>query len=291
MRFDLWLPTANPFATPDYLQAVCEEAEARGVNRLWVGEHVVLFDEYGSRYPYAGDGRIPAGGETGLLDPLVTLSFMAAHTRRVRLGTAMCLLPQRNPVYTAKEVSTLDWLSTGRVDLGVGVGWLREEFEALGVPWERRGRRTDEYLGVLRALWEDDPSEFRGELFTLPSCRQHPKPVQRPVPIHVGGESDAALRRVARVAHGWVPFNQRPEELATLVGRLDEILGEAGRPRGEIEITICPYFTPTAPPDVAAYAEAGATGIAALLFAFEAGQVPGAFDALAPLQEAALAGG
>ena len=291
MRFDLWLPTANPFATPEYLKAVCDEAETRGIDRLWVGEHVVLFDDYASRYPYATDGRIPVGGETGLLDPLVTLAFMAAHTSSVRLGTAMCLLPQRNPVYTAKEVASLDWLSSGRVDFGVGVGWLREEFEALGVPWPARGRRTDEYLEVLRTLWEDDPSEFRGELFELPPCRQHPKPLQRPVPVHVGGESDAAMRRLARAAHGWVPFNQRPDELAALVGRLDRVLEEEGRARQDLEITICPYFTPTTPADVAAYAEAGATGFAALLFAFEAGQVAGAFDALGPLQEAARAAG
>ena len=291
MRFDLWLPTANPFATPEYLKAVCDEAEARGVDRIWVGEHVVLFDDYASRYPYAADGRIPVGGETGLLDPLVTLAFMAAHTSSVRLGTAMCLLPQRNPVYTAKEVASLDWLSSGRVDFGVGVGWLREEFEALGVPWPGRGRRTDEYLEVLRTLWEDDPSEFRGELFDLPACRQHPKPVQRPVPVHVGGESDAAMRRLARAAHGWVPFNQRPDELAALIGRLDRVLEEEGRARHDLEITICPYFTPTTPAEVGAYAEAGATAFAALLLAFEAEQVAGAFDALGPLQEAARAAG
>lgn len=289
MRFDLWLPTANPFATPRYLEAVCREAEARGVDRIWVGEHVVLFDEYASRYPYAADGRIPVGGETGLLDPFVTLAFMAAHTSTVRLGTAMCLLPQRNPVYTAKEVATLDWLSGGRVDFGVGVGWLREEFEALGVPWPARGRRTDEYLAVVRALWEDDPSEFHGELFDLPACRQHPKPLQRPVPVHIGGESDAALRRVARSANGWVPFDQEPEALAALVGRLDEALEAEGRGRQEIEVTVCPYFKATTPEQVAGYGEAGATALAAVLFAFDESQVPGAFDALAPIQEAARA--
>lgn len=289
MRFDLWLPTANPFATPRYLEAVCREAEARGIDRIWVGEHVVLFDEYASRYPYAADGRIPVGGETGLLDPFVTLAFMAAHTSTVRLGTAMCLLPQRNPVYTAKEVATLDWLSGGRVDFGVGVGWLREEFEALGVPWPARGRRTDEYLAVVRALWEDDPSEFHGELFDLPACRQQPKPLQGPVPVHIGGESDAALRRVARSANGWVPFDQEPEALAALVRRLDEALEAEGRGRQEIEVTVCPYFKATTPEQVAGYAEAGATALAAVLFAFDEDQVAGAFDALAPVHEAARA--
>ena len=289
MRFDLWLPTANPFATPDYLRRVCEGAEALEVHRIWVGEHVVLFDDYGSSYPYAADGRLPVGGSTGLLEPFVTLSFLAAHTSSVRLGTAMCLVPQRNPVYTAKEVATLDWLSGGRIDLGVGVGWLREEFEALGVPWPRRGRRTDECLEVMRTLWEDEVSSYDGELISLPPCRQFPKPVQRPVPIHIGGESDAALRRVARVANGWVPFNCRPEELASLVEKLEGALAKEGRRREDVEITVCPYFNRTAPEDIAAYAKAGADCFAAFFLALDAGQVPGAFDALRPILEATRA--
>lgn len=289
MRFDLWLPTANPFATPEFLLAVCEGAEERGINRIWVGEHVVLFDEYASSYPYSGDGRIPVGGETGLLDPFVTLSYLAARTTTVRLGTAMCLVPQRNPLYTAKEVATLDWLSGGRIDLGIGVGWLREEFEALGVPWQRRGRRADECLAVMRSLWEDEVSSFDGELVSLPACRQYPKPVQQHVPVHVGGESEPALRRVARLADGWVPFNCRPDELARLVGELDRHLAAAGRSRDQIEVTVCPYFTPTAPEDVADYAKAGADCLAALFFALGAAEVPAAFDALSPLLEAARA--
>ena len=139
MRIDLWVPTANPFTTPELLAVIGTEAEQRGVGTIWVGEHVVLFDEYDSSYPYAEDGRIPAPPGSGLLEPLSTLSYLAALTSTVRLGTAMVLLPQRNPVYTAKEVSTLDWLSNGRVDFGVGVGWLEEEFNAVNVPWPHRG--------------------------------------------------------------------------------------------------------------------------------------------------------
>ena len=229
MQFDLWTPTANPFATPEMLAVLGAECEARGIHRIWVGEHVVLFDQYRSRYPYAEDGRIPSPPDTGLLEPLSTLSFLAAHTRTVRLGTAMVLLPQRNPVYTAKEVATLDWLSAGRIDLGVGVGWLEEEFEALNVPWPRRGARTDEYLEILRTLWCDDPSSFDGHTYRLPPCRMFPKPVQDPhPPIHIGGESDAALSRVARLAQGWHTFNRLPDDLAAPLARLDELLA-AGR--------------------------------------------------------------
>ena len=164
-----------------------------------------------SSYPYAEDGRIPAPPGSGLLEPLNTLSFLAAHTTSVRLGTAMVLLPQRNPVYTAKEVSTLDWLSNGRVDFGIGVGWLKEEFDAVNVPWPQRGRRTDEYLEVLTTLWCDETSAYEGEFYSLDPCSMFPKPVQRPhPPIHIGGESHAALARVARAGQGWHTFNRRP---------------------------------------------------------------------------------
>ena len=233
MRFDLWTPTANPFTTPELLALLGREAEERQIGTLWVGEHVVLFDEYRSRYPYAADGRIPAPPGSGLLEPLNTLSFLAACTTTVRLGTAMILLPQRNPVYTAKEVSTLDWLSRGRVDLGVGVGWLEEEFEAVNVPWPERGARTDEYLGVLATLWTDDPSGFSGDFYSLPPCSMFPKPVQPGgPPIHIGGESDAALRRAAR-CDGWHTFNRSPEDLGGATAAARSAAGRGGpRPAG-----------------------------------------------------------
>ncbi len=204
----------------------------------------------------------------------------------------MLLLPQRNPVYVAKEVSTLDWLSGGRVDLGVGVGWLKEEFEALNVPWERRGRRTDEYLEVLHTLWEDDSSSFHGELYDLDPCEMFPKPVQQPVPVHIGGETPAALRRAARHAQGWHTFNRTPEELATGLAELDGHLEAAGRSRADLRITVCPYFKPLTPEGVEQYAEAGADAVAALFFAFTVDDVAKAFDDLdACLEVARRVGG
>jgi probable F420-dependent oxidoreductase len=288
MKFDLWIPTASPMTTFELLDAVGRESEVRGISTLWVGEHVVLFDQYASRYPYAADGKIPAPSGSGLLDPMVTLSYLAACTKSVRLGTAMLLLPQRNPVYVAKEVSSLDWLSGGRVDLGIGVGWLKEEFEALGVPWHRRGVRTDEYIEVLRTLWCDDTSSFSGETYTLPPCEMFPKPIQRPhPPLHIGGETDAALRRAARTAQGWHTFNRSPEELAAGLVTLDQLLAEAGRSRDELRITVCPYFNQLTPDLVEQYAEAGADAVAALFFCMSAADVVPTFEGLEACRERA----
>ena len=263
MSLDLWVPTASPFTTPEVLAVVGRQAEERGIGTIWVGEHVVLFDEYASQYPYASDGRIPAMPDTGLLEPLTTLSFLAAHTTTVRLGTAMVLLPQRNPVYTAKEVATLDWLSNGRVDFGIGVGWLREEFDAVNVSWPNRGKRTDEYLEVLRTLWCDERSEYEGEFYSLNRCSMFPKPLQDPhPPIHIGGESDAALARTARSGQGWHTFN-----------------------RSELTITVCPYFEPLDADLAEQYVEAGADSVAALLLPLDGASVEAALDALQPVAD------
>lgn len=290
MKFDLWMPTANPMTTPDLLEAVGRESEARGISTLWVGEHVVLFEQYASSYPYSADGKIPAPSGSGLLEPLITLTYLAACTKSVRLGTAMLLLPQRNPVYTAKEVSSLDWLSGGRVDLGIGVGWLKEEFDALNVPWERRGVRTDEYIEVLRTLWCDDISSFKGETYDLGECEMFPKPIQQPhPPIHIGGETDAALRRVARISHGWHTFNRSPAELAEGLAKLDPLLDEVGRSRSDIRITVCPYFNEITPDIVKAYAEAGADAVSALFFCFSTDDVEPTFESLEACREAAAA--
>ena len=288
MKFDLWLPTASPMTTPELLDAVAEDAEARGIGTIWVGEHVVLFEEYSSIYPYAEDGRIPAPPGSGLLEPLITLTYLAGRTSTVRLGTAMLLLPQRNPVYVAKEVASLDVLSGGRVDLGVGVGWLKEEFDALNVPWAQRGRRTDEYLEVLRTLWVDDLSAFHGETYDLPACEMFPKPIQQPhPPIHIGGETPAALRRAARAGQGWHTFNRSPGELATGLAELAPHLDEAGRTIADLRITVCPYFQQLSPDAVGQYAEAGADAVAALFFAFTPEDVARAFDDLEACREAA----
>ena len=266
MRLGVFLPFATPIADGPYLRAVGEAAENAGFDSLWVAEHVVLFDEYASKYPYSADGKIPAGGTSGILEPLGALTYLAACTSTIRLGTGICLVPQRNPVYTAKEVASLDWLSNGRVDFGVGVGWLAEEFQAVDVPFERRGERCVSYLEVMKRLWCDEVSAYKDEFYELPACRQYPKPVQKPhPPIHFGGESDAALKRVARIGQGWYGFNVDPDQLRERVKALEGFLAKQGRKRADVQVTISPYLKEMSPAKLEAYKRAGADQV--ILFA------------------------
>ena len=238
MKFDLWIPTASPMTTVELLDAVGRESDARGISTLWVGEHVVLFDQYASRYPYAADGKIPAPSGSGLLDPVVTLSYLAACTKSVRLGTAMLLLPQRNPVYVAKEVSSLDWLSGGRVDLGIGVGWLKEEFEALGVPFAGRAHRTEEAIAAMRALWSDEEASYEGTTTSFHRCFLRPQPVGGAIPVHVGGHSEGAARRAGRIGDGFFPLGVSPAELPPLIDIIRQSATAAGRDPNAVEVTI-----------------------------------------------------
>lgn len=225
---------------PAAVSAAAQHAEACGFHSLWVPEHVLFFRDYASEYPYAEDGRIP-GDPDGVLDPFLALTWIAAQTERIRLGTGICIVPQRQPVYTAKMVADLDYLSAGRVDFGIGVGWLAEEFAALGVPFEDRGGRTDECIEVMQALWTSEVADHRGERFALRGALFNPKPVQQPhPPIYVGGESRAALRRAARIGRGWYGFNQTPDTLAEQLVRLDEALEEAGRARSDLDVFVSP---------------------------------------------------
>ena len=270
MKIGVFAPLAAANADPEFLRAVGQAVEERGFESVWAAEHVVLFDDYASRYPYSPDGRFPGGGDSGLLEPFTALTFLAGVTGHVRLGTGICLVPQRNPVYTAKQVADLDVLSGGRVDFGVGIGWLREEFEVLQMPFEQRAERCREHLDVMKALWCDDVSEYRGDHYRLRPCRMYPKPVQQPhPPVHVGGESDAALRRVAEFGQGWYSFNRTAAELGGPLRRLDQLLAEKDRSRADVEITVCPYLNPLAPGMVEGYREQGVDRVVGLCFAFD----------------------
>ncbi|MDH4145095.1 MAG: LLM class F420-dependent oxidoreductase [Acidimicrobiia bacterium] len=283
MHIGLFLGAFVPPVTPKFLVAAAQAAEARGFHSVWVGEHVVLFDRYAKNYPYAETGEFPLSGEGGMTEPFTTLAFLAGVTSTIRLGTGVCLVPQRNPLYTAKEVANVDWVSGGRFDFGIGVGWQREEFEALQVPWEARGRRNDEYIELMRRLWCDSESSHRGEFWTLEPSRAFPKPVQQPhPPIHVGGESDAAMRRVVRLGADWMPFNVTPETLAAKRARLAELLEGSGRAVEDVYVTASASRDAARGEFAAAFAEAGADQLLVhLRRKVDAGNVAEALDELA----------
>jgi probable F420-dependent oxidoreductase len=271
MRIGLFIPSAAPIATPDFLVAFAEAADAGGFSSIWLGEHVVLFDDYESRYPYSADGKIGVPAEAGLLDCFGALAFVAGASSRVRIGTAVCLLPQRNPVITAKEAATVDWLSGGRLDVGIGVGWLREEFDALAASFDDRAERCREYLDVMRTLWCDEVSSFTGESYRLPPCRMYPKPVQRPhPPVYFGGESDAALRRVADLGDGWIGFGHLPHSAAERVRALERLLEQRGRALSAVDVTVSPYLQPVAPDLLGQYRDAGVDQVVLVAFALDA---------------------
>ncbi|QYN19282.1 LLM class F420-dependent oxidoreductase [Amycolatopsis sp. DSM 110486] len=189
------------------IDAVAVAAEACGFATLWSGEHVVMVDRASSRYPYSADGRIAVPAAADWLDPLIGLSFAAAATSTIRVATGVLLLPEHNPIVVAKQAASLDVLSGGRLTLGVGVGWSREEFDALGVPFARRTARTEEYVAAMRTLWRSDVASFMGDFVRFSSIRVNPKPCRATIPIIFGGNSDSALRRAATLGDGWYGFN------------------------------------------------------------------------------------
>jgi probable F420-dependent oxidoreductase len=215
---------------------ICRRAEAAGFESVWGGEHVVLPDSIASKYPYTADGKIPADPDSPIPDPLIWLAFAAAAAPTLRLGTCILIVPQRNPLVLAKELATLDQLSGGRVELGLGVGWLQEEFDALGVPWERRGARNDEYIAAMRALWAGPHAEFHGEFVDFAPATCSPRPVNGSIPVLVGGDTNAAIQRAVRIADGYFPGEGNIERLGELRGRLRQASEDAGRDPNSIEI-------------------------------------------------------
>jgi probable F420-dependent oxidoreductase len=222
------------------IDAVASAADDCGFATLWVGEHVVMVDQSESRYPYSDDGVIAVPAQADWLDPMVALSFAAAASSRIGLATGVLLLPEHNPVIVAKQAASLDKLSGGRLTLGVGVGWSREEFDALGVPFEHRAARTAEYVDAMRVLWRDDVASFDGKFVRFESIRVNPKPVgDRRIPIVFGGNSDGALRREAARGDGWYAFNlDGVAEVRERVGKLEQLCADSGRDRAELRVAV-----------------------------------------------------
>ena len=279
MRIGVTCGGIGPYASGAFIRASARAAEDAGFGAYWLPEHVVQFAEYPeSTYPYAegsgqempeqsDDSPLKWGDDTyamsdprnALVDPLIGMAWAAAATSTIEVGTNVMVLPQRNPVLLAKELATLDSFSGGRVVLGVGVGWAKEESEALGVDFATRGKRTDEMIGAMRALWRDEAASYEGDFYRFRGAYSFPKPA-RPggIPILMGGESKPAIRRIAQMGDGWLPYNLPVGDAARTIGELKAMTADAGRDPGALRIAKIVYSN-AAMDDLKRYAEAGVT--------------------------------
>lgn len=225
---------------PEKIAANLRQAEDAGFESAWIGEHLIMPVKYQSKYPYSPDGRFPAPLDVPFHDPMMTLTYAAALTSRIRLATGIFVVPLRNPITTAKSVVSLDVLSNGRVIFGIGIGWFAEEFAATGVGanFEDRALRTREYIEIMKTLWTQDDPVYHGKTFSISGVRFNPKPVQKPhPPIVVGGTSDLALKRSIRYGDGWYGIARTMDEARSLIARLREFERGANRAR-PVEITL-----------------------------------------------------
>jgi probable F420-dependent oxidoreductase len=236
MQFGLRYCNTGRYADAKEAVALAQAAEAAGFESLWTVEHCIVPADYASAYPYDPSGKMAGGrNDVPLPDPLIWMAFVAATTSKIKLATGILILPQHNPVLAAKQIATLDHLSRGRVLIGVGVGWLQEEFAALGVPFAERGPRTDEYIMAMRELWSADKASFKGRFVAFENVYCRPQPILNSVPIIVGGHSEAAARRAGRLGDGFFPARGAPKQLIALARTTARL---AGRDPDRLEITL-----------------------------------------------------
>lgn len=250
---------AGVCADPAWMLGFARHAEGLGFESLYVVEHVVVRAGYDERYPYAPSGRMPLPDDCPIPDPLDLLAFLAAATERIVLGTGILVAPEHHPLQLAKRLATVDVLSAGRMRLGVGVGWMREELEALGVDFASRGRRLDEIIAAVRTVWAEDEADFHGEFFSFERVVSRPRPL-RPggVPIHIGGHAPAAARRAGRLGDGFQPLGLDDEALADRLTLMRAAADEAGRDPDVIELSLGGLLDATGPEEVEAARDRGA---------------------------------
>jgi probable F420-dependent oxidoreductase len=235
---------------------VAQQAEAVGVESIWTFEHVMIPLDYQSKYPYTADGKMGVPPETNMIDPLIGLTAVAAATKTLRLGTGVNILPQINPLLLAKQAASLDFISSGRLMLGVGIGWLEEEFDAMGVSFKARGRRHDDYIEAMRKVWSGEVVEHESEHISWHGFKSYPVPVQDPLPIVIGGSKGKAFERIAKYAQGWYAPTADIAQLQQELGSLADACAAIGRDPSEIEVST--MWIPQAEPDSAqAFADAG----------------------------------
>jgi probable F420-dependent oxidoreductase len=242
MKIGCTLPQCGTLATRENLIRVARRAEELGYDSVWVLERLLWPINPRDAYPPSPDGSWPASFQN-VFDPIETLTFVAAHTRNVRLGTSALVLPYHQPVQLARRLATLDVLSDGRIEVCGGAGWARDEFEAVGVPFERRGARIDEILEALIAIWTRDPVSFNGQIFRIPESKIGPKPLQQPrPPLYLAGFGQYTFDRIAKFADGWNPAVVRDfDSFEAQVNQLQETAARAGRPPMEVVLTAVPF--------------------------------------------------
>lgn len=232
-------------------------AEGVGFESVWTFEHAIIPVDYQSKYPYSADGKMGVDPDANFVDPLIALTAIAASTKTIRLGTGVNILSQANPLYVAKQAASLDFMSNGRFELGVGIGWLREEFQAAGTPFERRGARFDDYIQAMRKVWTGDVVEHKSEFLDWTGFKSNPTPIQDPFPVVIGGTKGKAFERVARYGNGWFAPTGSPDQLAPMMGELDKACADVGRDRSEIEVTAMWFPNAEDLSDVERYTEMG----------------------------------
>ena len=238
MRVGFALGNIGPIGTAENVAKIAQRAEALGYDTLWTVERLLWPVQPQSPYPTTPDGSLPVEYKHAL-DPLDALTFAAALTRNIGLGTSVLDIPYHNPVMLARRVSTLDVLSGGRVRLGLGLGWLKDEFDAVGAEMKSRGARADEFLEVLKAIWASDPVEFKGKYYTLPKSHISPKPVQKPhPPIYLAAFAPAALNRIARLADGWNPTGIPVDGMKQMFDGVKQMAEEAGRDPTQLKLVV-----------------------------------------------------
>ena len=236
MKVGVSFANSGAFSRPELFGQLAREAEEFGFESIWTVEHVIIPQPH-MPYPGSKDGQMPGGDTVAIPDPLIPLAYAAAITSKIKLATGIVIVPQRHPLYLAKQLASLDVLSKGRVILGIGSGWMKEEFEAVGVDFSTRGARTDESIQAMRVLWNDAAASFHGKYYHFHDVKSLPKPVNNTVPIHVGGHSAAAARRAGRYGDGFFPTIVQPDKLEQIFAQVRDEAAKAGRDSSTIEMT------------------------------------------------------
>ena len=260
MKLGISFANSGKFSRPELFAELARNCEALGFESLWTVEHVVIPQPH-MPYPGSKDGQMPGGDEVPIPDPLIPLAYAAAITARLKLSTGVIILPQRHPLYLAKQLATLDLLSNGRMMVGIGSGWMKEEFDSLGIDYHARGARTDESIQAMRAIWRDDVATFHGKHFHFHDVKSFPKPVQKGgIPIHIGGHSSAAARRAGKYGDGFFPTLTDPAKLKDIFALVADEARKAGRNPDAIE------FSAMAAPKADSLKALAAVGVSRVVF-------------------------